>query len=69
LSKGVLVLDPAEGVGTDPKFSVDAKVVVLHQKGMDTEDLQQFIARGCRTLGVKEGTVFFDAPEAEQQVL
>jgi hypothetical protein len=66
VSKGVLVLDPADGIGTDTRFQVDAKVLVLNVDGMTTDEHQQFISRGARSLGVKEGFVFFVAAESEE---
>lgn len=67
--KGVLVLDPADGIGTDTKFQVDAKVLVLNTSGMTTDEHQQFISRGARSLGVKEGFVFFVADQSEEDYL
>jgi hypothetical protein len=58
---GVLVLDFDEAYGTDPRFQRDAKVVVIANQSLSTEDVQQAIARGSRSMGPKEGHVFYVA--------
>lgn len=69
VEKGVLVLDPADGIGTDTRFKVDAKVLVQNTDGMTTDEHQQFISRGARSLGLKEGYVFFVAQDSEETYL
>jgi hypothetical protein len=69
LPLGVVRIPLEMSHGVDIRFKQDAVVFIIQLTEIESEDLHQMIARGCRSLGTKEANLYCVAHPAAHSAI